>query len=82
MERLCFLTHEDEEGIEHELKVIYLPSYQFVNEGGFYQPEYLHIELKSVTENEVPVIFKPSEIEQIKTACREHFTDDDWEYAD
>jgi len=83
MNRDCEVFIEDDYGVGHNYHVVYRPSYQFSTDSqGALHADGLFIEVISVIENGKKLVLEQAEIEYIKEACREHYTDDNWEYAE
>jgi len=75
MDRSCFITQEDEDGVTHELEVHYFVNQRDV-EGD------ISIVLKSVTENDIQVEMDAVMVAEITELCMEDYDDEQWEYQE
>lgn len=73
MDRSCFITQEDENGVTHELEVHY-----FVTETK--SDGTISVVLKSVTEDNASVQMDEEMVAEISDLCIEDYDNENWEY--
>lgn len=73
MDRNCFITQKDENGVTHDFEVHYFVT-QKDNEGR------LSVVIKSVTEDNVFVEMDEEMVNEITELCLEDYDDENWDY--